>query len=122
MRTPTTRDMSDDHEKFLVDLFGGKKMPNSGAVWSKQMDVRNSTREIPFSFAVDGKSTLGLSVGVSRAMWKKAKEQSHAERTALALRFYKNGRLDVETDLVVLEAEDFRELLSAAREHHDCES
>ena len=113
----TTRDLSDKHEKYLAEVFDGIRMPNSGAGWSKQMDVRNSTREEPFAFAVDGKATCGKSVGVTRAMWDKAVEQSHDERTALALRWYDNDRLDVGLDLIVLSVDDFAEILDAARKY-----
>jgi hypothetical protein len=69
---------------------------------------------VRFAFAWDGKSTLGKSVGVSRVMWEKAKEQAGGERPALPLRFYDNERLDVGEDLIVLGLDDFAELLAAA--------
>ena len=107
--------MSDAHEKFLADLFDGERQRNSGAVWSRQMDVRNSTDEGQFNFAVDGKATFNESIGVTRAMWDKAVEQSHDLRTALALRWYDTWHLDVGLDLIVVKADDFAELLEAAR-------
>lgn len=112
---PTTRKMSDAHEKFLAELFKGERQRNSGAVWSRQMDVRNGTDEGEFNFAVDGKATFNTSIGVTRDMWDKAVEQSHDLRTALALRWYDTWQLDVGLDLIVLKADDFVELLEAAR-------
>lgn len=106
--------MGDAHERFLVSLLGGRKTKASGSVWKDQMDGRHNRRDVPFAFAWDGKSTLGKSVGVSRAMWEKAREQAAGERPLLALRFYDAERLDVGEDLVVLSAHDFAELLEEA--------
>jgi hypothetical protein len=107
--------MSDAHEKFLAELFDGERQRNSGAVWSRQMDVRNGTDEGQFNFAVDGKATFSASVSVTRDMWQKAVEQSHDLRPALALRWYDTWHLDVGLDLIVLSAHDFQELLESAR-------
>jgi hypothetical protein len=108
--------MSDAHEKYLAGLFGGERQRNSGAIWSRQMDVRNRTDEGDFAFAVDGKATFNASIGVTREMWEKAVEQSHDLRTSLALRWYDNWHLDAGLDLIVISANDFAELLVAARE------
>lgn len=113
-RKPTTREMSDAHEKYLVDLIGGKQMRNSGAVWSQQMDVRNPTGT-PFAFALDGKSTFNDSISISRSkMWTKAREQSHNERTGLPLRWYDDYRLTVGLDLIVITTDDFAEMREIA--------
>lgn len=106
-----SKKMGEVHERFLVNLFGGRKTKASGAVWNDQMDGRHSRRDQEFAFAWDGKSTLGKSIGVSRAMWEKAREQAAGERPMLALRWYENERLDVGEDLVVLGAHDFAEML-----------
>jgi len=115
MRKPTTREMSAKHEKFIADLIEGKRTRNSGAVWSDQMDVRNDVRDTRWAFAADGKATLGNSIGVSRDMWRKAVEQSHDLRPMLPLRWYNTDRLDVGLDLVVISADDFREMLEELR-------
>lgn len=107
----TTRAMSDKHEEFLVDLFGGRRTRGSGNQASNPMDGRHSRMSEVCAFAWDGKSTLGKSVGVTREMWEKAEEQSHGERPMLALRFYDTDRLDVGLDLVVISAQDMAELL-----------
>lgn len=108
------RKMSDAHERFLVEILGGRRTKASGAVWKDQMDGRHNRRDVPFAFAWDGKSTMAKSVGVSRVMWAKAVEQAAGERPLLALRFYDTERLDVGEDLVVLSAHDFAEMLQAA--------
>jgi hypothetical protein len=108
--------MSDRHEEFLSDLFGehSRIMPGSGSTWAKQMDVRGNHHEEVFPFAVDGKSTFGESVGVSRAMWQKAVEQAHNEIPALGLRYYASYQLDPALDLIVLEAQTFKALKETA--------
>lgn len=79
------------------------------------MDGRNKRYDQPFALAWDGKSTLGNSVGVTREMWYKAREQSHGEIPILALRWYEDYRLSADLDLVVLDINDFAEILEAAR-------
>lgn len=116
---PTTRQMSDAHEKFLASLIDGLRMPGSGNQWARQTDARNKRYDMPFPFAVDGKSTLGKSVGVTQEMWEKVVEQANGERPMLALRWYSDWRLTVAQDLVVIDAADFRELLEAARAHRE---
>jgi len=111
---PTTRQMSDAHEKYLANLIDGVRMPGSGNQWARQTDARNK-RYTSWPFAVDGKSTFGKSIGVSRSMWDKVVEQANGERPLLALRFYADERLTVAEDLVVMSADDFAELLEAAR-------
>jgi hypothetical protein len=113
---PSTRKMSDAHEKFLAELFDGERQRNSGAVWSRPMDVRNSTNDGEFCFAVDGKSTFSESIGVSRDMWQKAVEQSHDLRPALALRWYDDWHLTPGLDLVVLSANAFAALLERIKD------
>jgi hypothetical protein len=108
--------MSDRHEDFIADTFGGRRTPGSGNQFSKQMDVRDSP-EIPLAIAWDGKATLGKSVGVTRDMWQKAREQAGAEIPALALRWYDGERLIPALDLIVFDAHDFAGILMAAREY-----
>jgi hypothetical protein len=111
--------MGDEHEGFLVSLFGGRQAPGSGNQWRNPMDGRTSRKHLRFAFAWDGKSTLSKSVGVTIAMWDKAREQAGGERPMLALRFYANESLEVIRDLVVVDAHVFAELLEAANGHGD---
>lgn len=105
-------DMGDEHEAFLADLFGGHRTRGSGNQWQNPADGRTSRMHVPFAFAWDGKSTLHKSIGVSLAMWDKIREQAGGERPMLALRYYDNQKLDVLRDLVVVDANDFAELLA----------
>ena len=109
-----TRKMSDAHEDWLVDLFGGRKTKGSGNQWHNQMDGRMPSREVTYAFAWDGKSTFGKSVGVSLDMWDKAVEQALPERPMLPLRWYSNERLEVRLDLVVMNAYDAAEIIADA--------
>ena len=112
----TTRDMSDRHEDFLVDLLGGRKTRGSGNQFANPMDGRHNRYEDTMAFAWDGKSTLGNSIGVTRTMWEKAQEQALGERPMIALRWYLNERLTDAIDLIAIDANDFAELLDLARE------
>lgn len=111
--------MSDRHEEFLREIFGEHSsiMPNSGAGWAKQMDVRGKHREEEYAFSVDGKSTFRESIAVTRDMWDKAVDQSHNEIPALALRWYDSYQLDSGLDLVCVEAQIFKALLEMANEN-----
>ena len=116
-------EMAKRHEAFLARLFKGRRMKGSGNQQSGQMDGRvaevvGDPRRPRFSFAWDGKSTLGASVMVSKRMWDKACEQSHFERPMLALRYYANFRMqDAEAlDLAVISAHDLAELLDRLEE------
>jgi hypothetical protein len=106
--------MSDKHETDLVNLIGGRRTRASGAIWTDQADGRHDPQEMEYAFAWDGKSTFGGSIGISRKMWEKLCEHVHGARPAIPLRFYDNQRLDLGLDLVVLDLDDFAELLEAA--------
>lgn len=112
----TTRQMSDVHEEFLAKLFDGKRTVGSGNQFHDQADVRNDVRRQFHAYAVDGKSTFASSISVTRAMWGKLVEQAHDLAPALALRFYDDETLRRSLDLVVVEANDFQELLLDARD------
>ena len=109
----TTQKMAEKHEAFLSILFNGRRTKASGSQWSDQMDGRHN-QEQEFSFAWDGKSTFGKSIGISRVMWEKAKEQAASWRPMLALRFYDTEALDVGVDLAVVSASDLAELIEKA--------
>ena len=118
----TTRKMSNDHERWLVELFGGRRTKGSGNQWHNQMDGRMASREDHYAFAWDGKSTLGKSVGVSLDMWTKAVEQALPERPMLPLRWYSNERLEVGLDLVVMSAYDASEVIWDANKYQAIKS
>lgn len=113
-----TKEMGDRHEAFLQEVLGGRRTRGSGNQWTNQMDGRHNRMVDPFAFAWDGKSTLGLSVPVTRAMWGKAVDQAGGERPMLGLRFYANQRLDVDLDLVVVSAYDMSEMLTILNGEH----
>lgn len=116
--TLTTRMMSDRHEDDLARLFEGRKTAGSGNQWRDQMDGKQAHGSGSYVFAWDGKSTLGKSVGITRAMWAKAIEQTQAwEIPVLPLRFYGNTRLTVvDLDLAVIDAKVLADLQHDANE------
>lgn len=111
----STRKLSDRHEAYLADLFGGRVTLGSGNQWRDQTDVKQPHGSAHYLLAMDGKATLGKSIGVSREMWRKLVEQAGHFIPALPLRFYANEALTrVEVDLVAVEAHVFAEILEDA--------
>lgn len=108
--------MGDAHEAWLARLLSGRQSRGSGNQWNDQMDGRHNsyTSEDVFNFAWDGKSTLGNSIGLTRAMIEKAMEQAGAEEPILAFRFYRNEELEVDHDYIVVKAEIFAEMMRMA--------
>jgi hypothetical protein len=107
--------MSDKHERFLAQLIDGRVTPGSGNHAANPMDVRGDARRQHYAFALDGKSTMGLSIPVSRAMWTKATEQAHDEYPGLGLRFYDDQTLRRGLDLIVVGAAQFGAMLEELR-------
>jgi hypothetical protein len=104
-------EMSKKHEHDLAKWFGTRVSPGSGNKSNRPMDGRTDHLD-GTGLAWDGKATRGKSIGVSVAMWEKAKEQAHAELPMLALRFYGNDRLDqILADLAVVNVHDLIEIL-----------
>jgi hypothetical protein len=108
------KEMSLKHEADLAEWFGTRVNPGSGNQFNRQGDTRENAHEKEFGFCIDGKATLGQGVSVTRAMWKKIKEQSHRERPMLALRFYEDDRFVRSVDLAVISMDDLRELVERA--------
>lgn len=104
----TTRKMSDRHEEDLVEALDGIKTVASGSTWSDKSDGHQLASEGYWRFAWDGKSTLGKSIGVSREMIAKLREQCRGLEPLLPLRFYRDTRLTlVDEDWVAVELETF---------------
>lgn len=103
--------MGDAHEEYLVSVLGGRKTRGSGNQQNNPMDGRHNRYEQVVAFAWDGKSTRGKSIGVSREMLDKAKEQAVGERPMVALRFYDDDRLRHFEDWACIQMDDLLELL-----------
>lgn len=115
--------MADAHEQDIAEWIGGVQHKGSGNQWSRQMDVSNGEKLVPFPLAADGKATLGKSISVTRDMWLKAVAQTFNKIPTIWLRFYKDESLrEVSTDLVVIERREFLEILEAARTHKTLEN
>src|ERR1035437_5853045 len=108
-------EMGDKHEEWLAEVLGGRKTPGSGNQFRNPMDGRHNRYVDTFAFAWDGKSTRSNSISVTRAMLNKAKEQADTERPMIALRFYDDDRLRSYEDWILVKADDFLELLEAAK-------
>lgn len=118
----TTRKMSARHEDDLVALLGGERTRNSGAVWSDQADGHQTGLDQHYRFTWDGKSTLGMSIGITRAMWAKLVKQSRGLTPIIPLRWYRDARLtEVDLDLIVVEAEVFAEMMNDANAYRALE-
>lgn len=112
---PPTAEMGERHEQYLAEIFGGTETRASGSKWFDQGDVRNA-HDDPFAFCVDGKSTLGKSISVTRDMIAKIREQAQGESPAFGLRFYGNANLDqVDEDWVAVTGDDWTSVLADAR-------
>lgn len=122
MTRTLNQQMADIHEAEIAEWIGGRQTKGSGNQWHAQMDAKNGIHKTPFPIAGDGKATLGKSIGISREMWNKAKDQSFGEIPALFLRWYQVGLRSVEQDLVALSVDDFVRILEAARKWADHEA
>jgi len=108
--------MGDAHEADIAEWLKGRVQKGSGNQWHNQMDVVNDPA-VPYAMAGDGKSTLGKSIGITRDMWAKAREQTfQGMEPSLHLRFYADETLrKVDTDLTVVDSRFFAEVLADAR-------
>jgi hypothetical protein len=108
--------MSILHEEYLAGLTGGRRTAASGSQWRDQGDTRDNHLAAEPAFCLDGKSTRGDSIAVTRIMLDKIREQAQGERPGIGLRWYDNDRLsEIGYDLVAVWADDFAELLQLAR-------
>jgi hypothetical protein len=118
MAARTTRKMSDRHEDDLVAILGGERTRNSGAVWSDQADVHQTGLDQHYRFTMDGKSTLGKGITITREMIAKLREQSRGLDPLLPLRWYLDDRLTmVDEDWVALDLETFQAMLADANKY-----
>lgn len=112
-----SQQMSDAHEADIAEWTGGKVQKASGSQWQNQGDTKNGEYLVPYPITSDGKSTMGASISVSRAMWNKLVAQTFGQTPALFLRFYAPGETvrNVDLDLAVVRSGFFVEILEAAR-------
>lgn len=112
----STRDMSERHEAHLAEVLGGRMTRGSGSTWHDKADGKHRLDSgRTYTFAWDGKSTLGRSVGVTVEMWEKIVEDADPHIPMIPLRWYGDTRLTrVRLDLAVLELGTLAELLEDA--------
>lgn len=111
----TTRAMSERHESFLAQLFGGRLTRNSGAGADKTDGRHDRSTTDERCWAWDGKATMARSISVTRDAWEKLEDQAHPDIPMMPIRFYDNDRLEGSLDLVVVHAEDLANLIRMAR-------
>jgi hypothetical protein len=114
MRTKNQQ-MGDAHEADIATWIEGAQTKASGSQWHNQMDAKNGLK-MPFPIAADGKSTLGKSIGITRELWAKFREQTFGEIPVMFQRWYRSVDLrTVDLDLITMEVGDFLPILVAAR-------
>lgn len=111
--------MGDRHEEHVADVMNQRLTRGSGNQWRDQMDSKHDRTSCVYAFANDSKSTLGKSIGVTRAMWEKAVLQAGGERPMLTLRWYDDASLTkVGIDLAACDLLDFAEMREDAERWH----
>ena len=108
-------EMGSRHETWAAEVLGGRKTRGSGNQWRNPTDGRHNRYSDTHAFSWDCKSTRGKSISVTREMLDKIKEQADTERPMIPLRFYDDDRLRNFEDWIVIKADDFLELLEAAK-------
>lgn len=96
----TTRKMSQEHEKYLADVFDGQVVPGSGSPWSHDADVRSS------KFLVEAKATANQSMSVKLPVWRKVDTEALRSGLTPLLAL----RID-EVDLITLHLHDFLSII-----------
>jgi hypothetical protein len=115
----TTARMGEIHEEHLAEINGGRKSRSSGNQWHDAGDGRNS-RDDPFNFCWEGKSTLGKGITVTLDMIAKIREQAGGERPQIGLRWYGSGDLtQVAEDWIAVRDVDFEEMKIAATAYEE---
>lgn len=112
------KQLADLHEDHVAQLLGGRKTKGSGNQWNDPADGRHP-HHTEFAFAWDCKAAMPgtNSIGVTRLMVAKIREQASPERLAIPLRFYRDARGGVEYDLIAVTIDDFAEMLDFIRRH-----
>jgi hypothetical protein len=106
--------MSEKHEEFIAEAFGGRKSRGSGSQWRDPADGRMDRRGDIICFAWDCKSTRHASITIKRVDLDKVTEQAHGDRPMLPLRFYDDDRLRGFEDWALVKVDDLGELIELA--------
>lgn len=105
-KSRTTRQVSDEHENFLVKRFAdwnARRSPSSGAMPNDPIDVTSDLH------VIEAKATEGKSISVKLDDWLKNRAKAYnGRRPAMAFRFRDpyNGK---HIDLFLVEVEDYME-------------
>lgn len=108
----TARDKySQRHEREVAQALGGEVVAQSGA-GAQKLDVLGPRGPADWRLRVSCKSTVGKSIGITRAMIDEAEVAtafSYGERPAIALRFYDEKGNRVLKDLIAVTIDDWVE-------------
>lgn len=103
-KAETTREISDEHENYIVSRFArwnARNSSNSGAVGNDPNDVTSDIH------IIECKATEGKSITVKLADWIKNRTKQYAGRTpAMAFRF-RDPYTQKHLDLVLIELDEY---------------
>lgn len=100
----TTKYKSNLQEKSVAKQFGGKQVIASGALWFAHSDVRSE------KYLIECKTTAKASFAITQKHWEKI--QNEALHDGLRIPILNVQLLDGDIDLIVMNKNDFIELLS----------
>jgi hypothetical protein len=110
--------MSDAHEKSIKDILPETHLTGSSGNKSEKNDVVSS-KDQSFSVSLECKSTTKKSYSLSLETWNKTEERASSQwrRPGMPIRFYLDEELKNYKDLIVLDLNDFAELMWLAYEN-----
>jgi hypothetical protein len=103
-------------EQYCREIFGLDGTPGSGNQWYDKGDGTTRDAYDPWPLQIDAKTTVGQRFSVNKSDMEKWIDQatSGGRRFALPIRFLKTTKRK-ELDLVVINLDDFAELVDVAR-------
>lgn len=103
-KSATTRELSDQHEEFIVRslaAWNARRSSNSGAVANDPNDVTSDIH------IIECKATEGKSLSLKLSDWLKNRAKQYGGRTpAMAFRF-RDPHTDKSIDLIMLELDEY---------------
>lgn len=105
MIAKNTRQISNEHEQFVTDLFSfnnSRRSRSSGAAWQDNVDV------VTDGFVIECEATEGKSISVKKRLWQEVKSKIYGgKRPLIALRFRDPYDKLKTIDLIAVEAADY---------------
>lgn len=110
-KAKSTTEQGRDHEDYMANLMSfdaGRRSLSSGASWSDRTDV------VGVHFAMECESTSNQSYSLRLGFWREVVEKSTADRIPTLGIQFRNIDTKRNTNLVVMSADDFAELMEMA--------